>query len=188
MPKLTYPNVDYGPLAALVGTWTGNKGMDVAPEPDGTENNPYTETIVFTDAGDLSNAESQKIAMVRYQQVVKRISNGEVFHDQTGYWMWDAERKLVMHSLLIPRGMGLLAGGTATAKGAGFHFHVEAKEGGEWGIVQSPFLSAQARTVSFVADFIVDGNRLEYSETTNLHIYGRDFPHTDVNVLQRMGD
>jgi hypothetical protein len=52
-------DIDYGPLAALVGTWQGDKGMDVAPEPDGTEENPYYETIVFEAAGDVSNAETQ---------------------------------------------------------------------------------------------------------------------------------
>ena len=33
--------IDYGPLALLIGTWEGDKGVDIAPEPDGTENNPY---------------------------------------------------------------------------------------------------------------------------------------------------
>jgi len=30
-------DIDYGPLAGLIGTWTGSKGLDIAPEPDGTE-------------------------------------------------------------------------------------------------------------------------------------------------------
>ena len=29
--------IDYGPLAALIGTWRGDRGMDVAPDPDGGE-------------------------------------------------------------------------------------------------------------------------------------------------------
>ena len=29
--------IDYGPLAGLIGTWKGDKGMDVSPEPEGTE-------------------------------------------------------------------------------------------------------------------------------------------------------
>ena len=31
MPDLTYPTVDYGPLLHLVGTWSGDKGMDHSP-------------------------------------------------------------------------------------------------------------------------------------------------------------
>ena len=34
-------NIDYGPLEALIGTWKGEDGMDVAPEPDDDERNPY---------------------------------------------------------------------------------------------------------------------------------------------------
>ena len=34
-------DIDYGPLAALIGTWEGDKGVDVAPEPDGTEEKLY---------------------------------------------------------------------------------------------------------------------------------------------------
>jgi len=48
---------DYGPLTDLIGTWKGNKGIDIAPEPDGIENNPYYETIIFEPIGDVTNAE-----------------------------------------------------------------------------------------------------------------------------------
>ena len=49
--------------------------------------------------------------MVRYQQVVSRKSDGGVFHDQCGYWMWCEATGLIMHSLAIPRGLALVAGG-----------------------------------------------------------------------------
>ena len=102
---------DYGPLAELIGVWEGDKGLDVAPEPDGVENNPFYETITFTAGGDVTNAESQVLTLLHYHQIVKRKSNDKVFHDETGYWMWDAERKLLMHSLSIPRAVSLIAGG-----------------------------------------------------------------------------
>jgi hypothetical protein len=35
----TIDGVDYGSLAALVGTWPGDKGFAKAPEPDGEEPN-----------------------------------------------------------------------------------------------------------------------------------------------------
>ena len=72
---------DYGPLVALVGTWSGNKGVDIAPETDGSEErNEYHETIVFTEADDLANAEEENLSAVHYVQKVKRISNDEVIH------------------------------------------------------------------------------------------------------------
>ena len=107
--------VDYGPLAVLVGTWKGDKGVDVAPEPDGDERNPFYETIVFEAAGDVTNAEEQTLAIVRYHQVVTRKSNDEVFHDQIGYWLWDASNNGIVETFVIPRGVGVAAEGTAAA-------------------------------------------------------------------------
>ena len=181
--------VDYGPLAGLVGTWEGSTGLDVAPEPDGTEENPYYETIVYEAAGDVTNAESQTLAIVRYHQVVSRKSNDEVFHDETGYWLWDAPRGIVMHSLLIPRAVGVLAGGTfaGSATGPGtVVLRVHAALGDpDWGIIQSPFMRDNARTVEFRHEVTIDRDRLAYSETTILEIYGRRFDHTDRNELTR---
>ncbi|MBL1352143.1 MAG: hypothetical protein COA61_002220, partial [Zetaproteobacteria bacterium] len=45
--------INYGPLQQLIGTWKGDKGTDIAPEPDGEENNPYFETIIFEAIGDV---------------------------------------------------------------------------------------------------------------------------------------
>jgi hypothetical protein len=33
MAGTTIDGVDYGPLFGLAGTWRGDKGMDVAPDP-----------------------------------------------------------------------------------------------------------------------------------------------------------
>ncbi len=61
-------DIDYGPLKALKGTWKGDKGRDLAPEPDGTETNAYTETIAYTPAGDVDNAERQELVAMHYHQ------------------------------------------------------------------------------------------------------------------------
>ena len=182
--------IDYGPLAVLIGTWRGDKGMDVAPDPEaGTERNPFFETVEYVAAGEVTNANEQKVKVVRYHQVVRRKSNGEVFHDQTGFWMWDPASGTLMHSLVIPRGLSLLAGGTHTggpaADGATV-LEVSAEAGrSDWGIVQSPFLLAKARTTAFRHRVAVKGNTMSYAETTVLEIYGRVFDHTDANELER---
>jgi len=49
--------------------------MDISPGPDGQEENPYFETIIFAAAGEVKNAEEQVLAIVRYHQVVQRKSN-----------------------------------------------------------------------------------------------------------------
>ena len=178
--------IDYGPLTGLIGNWQGDKGMDISPEPDGTEENPYYETIGFEAVGDVENAESQTLAVVR---IVRRKSDDKVFHDQTGYWLWDAESQLVMHTLTIPRAVCVVAGGGFSDAGGGpasVVLEVSAKlHDPDWGIVQSPFMRDNARTVGFRYKATLEGNRLKYAETTVLQIYGRHFEHTDENELVR---
>ena len=53
---------DYGPLAELIWTLIEDNGHDVTHESDGTENNPYYETI--TAIGDITNAESQVLTVL----------------------------------------------------------------------------------------------------------------------------
>ena len=178
---------DYGPLAGLIGTWEGNKGMDVAPEPDGAEESPYYETIAFQAVGNVENAELQELAAVHYRQIVRRKSNREVFHDETGYWMWDAKAGIVMHSLVIPRAVSVIAGGTweeSSRAENGVILEVAAKQDDpDWSIIQSPFMRETARTLEFRHKITVGGGKLAYSETTVVDIYGKVFEHTDQNEL-----
>ena len=181
--------IDFGPLAGLIGTWKGDKGKDVSPEPDGTEENPYYETLTFEAVGDVTNAERQKLVVVRYLQVVYRKSNDEAFHNETGYWIWDAETQTVVHSLAIPRAVCLLAGGKAASPSSPDEpvtLEVAARaDDPDWGIIQSPFMRDNARTVEFRHKIQVDGDKLSYAETTVLEIYGKTFDHTDENELTR---
>jgi len=180
-------DIDYGPLKELIGCWKGDKGIDVAPEPDGAENNPYYETITFTAIGDVSNAESQVLVAVHYRQIVQRKSNDKVFHDETGYWMWDAKAGIVMHSLTIPRAVCVLAGGNYNGEknsDGSTVLEVSASlDDKDWQIIQSPFMQENARTTEFHHRIIVGNGKLSYSETTVVDIYGKVFEHTDQNEL-----
>ncbi len=180
-------DIDYGPLEGLVGVWKGDKGLDVAPEPDGVENNPFYETITFTAIGDVTNAESQVLSAVHYRQMVQRKSNDEVFHHETGYWMWDKSAKIVMHSFVIPRGVCVLAGGeyaeTENANGDVVLSVAAGIDDSNWHIIQSPFMQEKARTTEFRHTITVGKGRLSYTETTFVDIYGKVFEHTDQNEL-----
>ena len=98
---------NYGPLAQLIGTWEGAAGVDASParrvedEPDVSA---YFETITFTAAGDVTNAGEQHLAVVQYHQLVSRKSDGNVFHNEVGFWTWDAATDIVTRSFTIPRG------------------------------------------------------------------------------------
>lgn len=178
---------DFGPLRGLIGTWKGDKGRDVAPDPDGSEENPYYETLTFEPVGDVTNAEKQTLAVVRYLQVVHRKSDDAAIHNELGYWMWDADSKTVMHSLVIPRAVCVLAGGKATTEEDGeVRLNVTAKvDDPDWGILQSPFMREQALTKEFRHEIRLFANRLAYAETTVVEIYGKTFDHTDENELVR---
>ncbi len=181
--------VDYGPLAGLIGRWQGDKGVDIAPEPDGTENNPYYETITYTDIGNATNAGRQTLAVLHYQQIVHRKSDGNVFHHENGYWMWDAATSTVMHSLVIPRAVCVLAGGQyqgeTSADGRVVIEVAASLDSPDWRILQSPFMRDNARTSAFRQRFEVGDGRLSFSQTTVLEIYGKTVDHTDDNELTR---
>jgi hypothetical protein len=189
MTDTVIDGINYGPLALLIGVWEGDKGVDKAPEPDGEERSLFYETILFEAIGDVTNAEEQTLAVLRYHQVVRRKSNDKVFHNETGYWSWDARTGEVVQSFSIPRGVALVAGGKAgsdPANPAATVIEVQAAAGdADWGIAQAPFMRDKARTVSFKHKITVEGDSMQYSESTLLDIYGRAYDHTDINRLKR---
>ena len=181
-------NVDYGPLAQLLGKWSGNVGLDIAPDSAANpDESPFTNDLTFTLAGAAENAEEQQLVAVKYHHVVRRADNGHIFHDQIGHWIYEPSTQVIMHSLTIPRGVCLLAGGIFKQTGTDSIFDVTATAGSDsYGIVQSPFMLEKATTKAFHMKMIVKNDELTYREVTSLHIYGKDFEHIDTSTLQRI--
>jgi hypothetical protein len=189
MASSVIDGIDFGPLAVLVGMWEGDKGMDMAPEPNGESATPYFDSLQFEIVGDVTNAEKQTLSVLRYYQVVKRKDTGDVFHNETGYWMYDPATGLVMQSLTIPRGVALLAGGNAGDFDVSGEVSIDVKATDgetEFGILQQGFMKDNARTTAFTHNITVNGDQMSYSETTSLEIYGRSYAHTDENTLSRV--
>ncbi|PCI70436.1 MAG: hypothetical protein COB38_07265 [Gammaproteobacteria bacterium] len=180
--------VDYGPLAQLVGRWIGNKGVDDAPDINAeSDKTTYTDELIFTIAGPAENGEEQNLVAVKYHHLVRKNENGKIFHDQIGHWIYEPKTKLVMHSLTIPRGVCLLAGGVVTELNGETIFQVSAKSGSDtFGIIQSPFMKEKAKTKAFEMTLKVTGDELSYVETMSLFIYGKDFEHSDRSQLKRV--
>ncbi len=170
--------LDFGPIASLVGTWEGDKGVDVAPGKVVPQVAPYFETISVKVVGDVTNVGAQKLAVLSYHQEVFRKADGKKFHDQIGYWIYDAKTKEVHHTISIPRAVTVMASGKAAKDGS-----ITVSTSSEIG--QSQFMLDNAKTTKFDMTITVEGNNLSYSMTTHLDIYGTAFPHTDVNVLTR---
>ncbi|MBV1878233.1 MAG: FABP family protein [Pseudomonadales bacterium] len=179
--------IDFGPLEHLIGVWQGDKGMDVAPAAGDSEDTPFFETISIEAVGDVTNAKKQTLVVLKYHQIVSRQDGGEVFHDQIGYWTLDLATGVLTQSVNTPRAVGLLAGGKVIENNSRVEFAVKAVDGDkDWGIVQSPFMRDNARTVSFEHKVVIEDDVMTYKETTVLDIYGKLFDHTDENKLTRI--
>jgi len=152
-------DVDYGPLAQLIGKWVGTKGLDNAPDANANpDESAFTDEMVFTVAGPAENAEEQNLVSVKYHHVVRKLENGHIFHDQIGHWIYEKNTNIIIHSLSIPRAVCLL----------------------------SPFMLEKAKTKAFKMNLSVKNNELNYHEVTSLHIYGKDFEHIDKSTLFRV--
>ncbi len=180
---------DYGPLTQLIGTFKGNKGTDIAPDPDGIEENIYEETIVFSEAGCTENAEQQELAALHYHVVIYRISDGKMIHNQTGYWGWDQAKNQIIQSIVLPRVVCVLATGSVTSQDDNkivIDVATDA-ESCSADIIQSPFMHKKAKTTSFKMTLTIQENEIHYHQTTLVDIYGKSsFEHTDTNTLTKV--
>jgi len=175
-----------GPLAVLAGTWEGDSGIDVAPGRNGAVETRYRERLVFEPLGPVENG-PQILYGLRYSTTVWPIGADEAFHEETGYWLWDAKAGQVMRCFMVPRGVTILAGGDAEAGANSFSMAADAGSD-TFGVLSNPFLDQAFKTVRYElrVEIHTDG-RFSYDEDTQLRIQGQDgiFHHTDANTLTR---
>ena len=178
-----------GPLAALAGTWEGDRGTDVAPGADlGVMETAFRETMIFEPIGEVTNHQ-QSLYGLRYATTVWPIGDAEPFHEEVGYWLWDAANQQVMRSFTVPRGYTVLAGGTAAANAS--EFLMTADVGSEtYGICSNLFMAEEFRTIRFECRVTIhDTDSFSYDEDTQIQIRGQNelFHHRDANRLSRVG-
>jgi len=179
------------PLNALIGTWRGDQGTDLAPRPVEDEDNPYFETLTFKAVDiEIENAETQELVAVRYHQVVTEKESGDVSHDELGYWIWNKAENAIMLVFSIPRGVSVVAEGSLeklNGNEKGIILKVSAGlDVPNAGIVQSAFMSQNAKTTAFVREMTMSGDTLSYFQETTLKIYSKTFAHADKNILRRV--
>lgn len=175
-----------GPLAPFAGVWEGDKGKDESPDDDRVtiEHNVFRERIVLEPIGLVENHE-QSLYGLRYAKTAWRLGVQESFHEEVGYWLWDAEAKQAMLTFIVPRGITVLAGGTVEPDATSMKLRAEI--GSQvFGICSGPFLDREFQTVAFDIELILnpDGS-FSYAENTQMKIKGQDkiFNHTDQNTL-----
>ena len=180
---------DYGPLAALIGTWktVPSTGTDVAPGQTGSDVgkggkaiSPFYEIITITPNIPETNHSDEHLISVFYHQAIYRTTNNHHFHDQIGFLTWDKTNNLVYDTSCVPRSVCFVAEGrpgstmTLTTKSQG--------------IAQTQYLVHNDSTNAVKITLAVSGNTLKYKYETHLFVYGKPFDHTDEDTLTKVSD
>ena len=178
-----------GPLRRLAGIWEGQRGVDINPKADGPETRQYYERIEMQPIDPQANG-PQLFYGLRYHLHVNTREEDIAFHDQVGYWLYEAATGLILQTLAIPRGQIAIASGHAEPDAK--RLVVKATRGEtEYGICSTSFLDLAFRTDAYqlTVDFHDDGSWSYVSDTT-LMVKGRDEPflHRDRNTLVKIAE
>jgi hypothetical protein len=178
-----------GPLTPLAGIWEGQRGLDVHPAAEGSEENAFIERYELQPIDAQTNG-PQLYYGLRYHTRIVKPDEVETFHDQVGYWLWEPATGTVLQTLTIPRGQIALAIGTAHADAK--TFELVAKRGSELnGICSNPFLEYAFRTIEYRIRVTINADGTwSYEQDTILLVHERPEPfhHTDHNTLRRIAE
>ena len=179
---------ELGPLVGLAGIWEGDQGIDVAPSSTrGKQETRYRERIVFEPFGPVDN-HAQRLWGLRYSRTATPLGEEEPFHEELGYWLWDAVEGQVLRCFLVPRGVTILAGGDASAEDRRLSL-VATVGSPTYGISSNRFLDREFKTVRYeLSVTIEDPDTFRYDEVTHLLLKDRSdvFVHRDANTLRRV--
>jgi len=185
---MTKPEEDtLGPLATLAGRWQGDQGIDISYINDQQQQTAYREEITFEPLGPVKNG-PQTLYGLRYSMTAWRLGEDDAFHEELGYWLWDAAQKQLLRCFMVPRGVLINAGGNAESDSTNFHLCAEV--GSEtYGILSNKFLDASHKTMKYSLNLNIHKNgQFSYKEETQLWIPANKaiFLHTDQNSLTKL--
>ena len=182
---------EWGPLDALAGEWEGTGGLDTAYSNSKGEviKTPYLEKLTFKPFGPVDNGK-QSLYGLDYKTAMWRDNEDNPFHTEVGYWLWDSATNEILRGFVVPRGITVLAGGTAAADATSWT--MSAKIGDpQYGIGENKYLAAHASSVSYDLTMTINSDGTwSYEESTMLKMAimgGEMLAHTDANTLKRVG-
>jgi hypothetical protein len=181
---------EWGPLEGLIGEWEAEGGLDSAFSHSRGEvlATPYLEKLTMKPFGPVDNGK-QSLYGLDYKSAMWRGSEENPFHTEVGYWLWDAATGEVLRGFVVPRGITVLAGGTAAPDATTFTLAARAGDP-QYSIGENRYLAEHASTLSYEVTVTVhDDASWSYDETTMLRMdeFAEPFPHTDHNRLRRVG-
>jgi hypothetical protein len=182
---------DWGPLEALIGEWESDQGgLDAAFSHSKGEvlQTPYLEKLTMKPFGPVDNG-NQHLYGLDYKSAMWRGSEENPFHTEVGYWLYDGDTGEVMRGFVVPRGITVLAGGTAAPDATSIQ--MSARPGDpNYSIGENKYLSEHASTLSYdVTITINDDGSWSYEEITMLKMdeFPEPFAHSDRNTLRKVG-
>ena len=179
-----------GPLTPLVGYWEGNVGVDLSyhNKDDETTETGYFEKAWFKPIPIVENGQ-QTMDGLNYGMTAWRHGEEAMdpFHDEVGYLLWDKKNGQVIRCFAVPRGIAILAGGSATRGDKALTF--KAEPGSQsYGLCQNKHLLERACAMAFESTFIFNEDGT-FSYTSDLVLRltatGAEMHHTDRNTLHR---
>jgi len=180
---------EWGPLGALAGEWEGEGGLDTAYSHTQSRvlASPYREKCTLKPFGPVDNGH-QHLYGLDYKSAMWRGDEQNPFHTEVGYWLWDAATGEVMKGFVVPRGITVLAGGSARADATTFTLYAT-QGGAQYSIGENLYLARNASSLSYEVTITVGPDSWSYDEITMLRMneFAEPFPHTDHNTLHRVG-
>lgn len=181
---------ELGPLEPLLGEWEGNVGVDLSyhNKEDETTETEYFEKAWFRPIPVVKNGK-QSMHGLNYEMTAWRHGEEDMdpFHDEVGYFLWEAETEQVMRCFAVPRGIALLAGGGAKEGDKMLTFNADPGSP-TYGLVQNKYLADRAAVGGFESTFTLnDDGTLSYVSNLVLKLAatGEEMRHTDRNTLHR---
>jgi hypothetical protein len=172
----------FGPLAPLIGVWTGS-GLDVVPDGKGGKTTtPFLQRLTFERAPKLTYG-GQTVHALRYACLDWAVDGESLFpvYEENGYFLWMPDEKRITLQVSNPRGLSMLASGTPEAHGA---FTVAADQ---HGVMTTKYLQGFENVVGYeaaVEHLAVD--TIRYSTDVLLLLADNSIFHqTDVTTLKR---
>jgi hypothetical protein len=181
---------EWGPLGGLAGEWESDKGgLDTAFSHSQGKvlGTPYRERCTMKPFGPVDNG-SQHLYGLDYRTAMWRGDEENPFHTEVGYWLWDSATGEVMKGFVVPRGITVLAGGTAAPDARAFTLRA-ARGDTRYGFGENSYLAENASTLSYEVRITVGEEEWSYDEITMLRMneFDEPFAHTDHNTLHRLG-
>ena len=179
---------EWGPLGALIGEWEGEGGLDsaFAHAEKKVLGTPYLEKVTFKPFGPVDNG-SQHLYGLDYKTAMWRGDEENPFHTEVGYWLWDGATGEVLRGFVVPRGIAVLAGGTAAADARSFTL-TAAMGDTRYAIGENAYLSEHASTVSYETTITLndDGTSSCGEHDTQDERVPEPFAHKDHNTLRKV--